>query len=166
MRIEISRKDAIRLIQDYHLLHLTIDERGDILLSNGIEVTDEDDKWLFDEILKEKYNETIRENFNYNTLVRNEYIELQVQALFNKEVSVKDSGKELDGKSAHACVCCGYKTSFDREFHNICPVCFWQDDFTEGDEYSSPNRSSLNDFREHFFSNTDTDSEIFKKFHK
>jgi isopentenyldiphosphate isomerase len=33
-------------------------------------------------------------------------------------------------KEKHACPCCGYKT-FDEQpngSHNICPVCFWEDD--------------------------------------
>src|SRR5437763_14521648 len=36
------------------------------------------------------------------------------------------------GNGPHACPCCGYLTLDARGEHEICPVCFWQDDGQDG----------------------------------
>jgi len=53
-----------------------------------------------------------------------------------------------------ACPCCGHATLSARGFHEICPVCFWEDDGQDNDDADlcrgGPNRVSLREGRVSF----------------
>lgn len=53
-----------------------------------------------------------------------------------------------------ACPCCGYATLSARGMHEICPVCFWEDDGQDNDQADrprgGPNRVSLREARVNF----------------
>ena len=150
LKIQLKRKEAIRVIQDYYLLNLSLEERGNILLGYGEEVINDDtDEWLPNQIFKAKNNKIIRDNFSYSKLITDDYLAYKIDEFYQKKVDVTSS-KENNLSDYHSCVCCSYKVSKKRRVHSICPVCSWQDDFTEGDTYSSPNRSTLNDYKSEF----------------
>jgi Cysteine-rich CPCC len=55
----------------------------------------------------------------------------------------------------HQCPCCDYYTLQRRAAHDICPVCYWEDDgqdLGELDRVSSPNHLSLRQARQNFAS--------------
>ncbi|MCG2618126.1 hypothetical protein LZZ85_27735 [Terrimonas sp. NA20] len=53
-----------------------------------------------------------------------------------------------------SCFCCGYKTISDGEtgLWEICPVCFWENDVTDGniDKISGANKTSLREAQKNF----------------
>ncbi|MBQ0992162.1 hypothetical protein PSH03_001347 [Micromonospora sp. PSH03] len=54
----------------------------------------------------------------------------------------------------HACPCCGYLTLLSRGWHEVCPVCGWDDDGQDDHDASelrgAPNKVSLADARKNF----------------
>ena len=48
------------------------------------------------------------------------------------------------------CSCCGYLSLSSRHNHEICPVCFWQDDFLDENEISGANGISISEARENY----------------
>jgi hypothetical protein len=54
----------------------------------------------------------------------------------------------------YTCPCCGYKTLSDEPGHyEICPVCFWEDDWSQKeypDDEGGPNRVSLRTGQQNF----------------
>jgi hypothetical protein len=150
LKIQLKRKKAIRIIQDYQLLHLSFEERGNLLLGYGKDVVNENnDEWIVDKVLKVKYNKIVRENYNYSKLITNNYLELKIKEFYGIEIFIiPDIKNTFD--DYHSCVCCNYIISKKRRIHSICPVCSWQDDLTNEDKYSSPNRSSLKDYISNF----------------
>ena len=57
----------------------------------------------------------------------------------------------------YACPCCGYKTMghSEAEYHDICPICYWENDpvQNENEEYTGgSNRISLKEARKNFAS--------------
>jgi hypothetical protein len=150
MIIKLSRKEAIRAIQLHRILYLPIEEKGNILLGEGLEdIGDEDEGWNEEEISKYENNLLIMEQFQFNNLITNEYLQLLMADLYKCEIKVIDPQPILE--DAIKCICCGFKISFKEGDIDICPVCNWQDVYTEDeDKYSSTNHSSLKQYREHF----------------
>lgn len=73
--------------------------------------------------------------------IRNEYIAAELQSLDIQVDSVEGEVELLE-----ACPCCRYRTFLHRQMFEICPVCFWEDDETEGlDTVSSANEMTLRD---------------------
>lgn len=51
----------------------------------------------------------------------------------------------------HACPCCGYLTLAERERYDICPVCFWEDEYALGlHEGSGANGTTLAQARKNY----------------
>lgn len=48
------------------------------------------------------------------------------------------------------CPCCGYKSLLSRNNHEICSVCFWEDDFLDETGISGANGISLSQAKENF----------------
>ncbi|MFD2909210.1 CPCC family cysteine-rich protein [Flavobacterium ardleyense] len=168
MGIELSRKEAIRIIQDYMLLHLSIEEKGNILIGYGGKVINEDnDEWIVSEILNIKNNRIIRANYNYSKLITNTYLELKIKEFYDLEIAII-SNKNYDFDSYYSCVCCNYIISKKRTLYSICPVCYWEDDFTEGETYSGPNHSSLKDYKLKFFKQKELNSndDVYLQYYK
>lgn len=58
--------------------------------------------------------------------------------------------------SGISCKACGYFVFASKEeaFFEICPICNWQNDGKTGDQYSSCNHSTVNDYKKtDFFQN-------------
>jgi len=165
MTIKLKREEAIIIIQYYYLLNIDIEQRGNILVANGEEVVDKDDNWLVNEIYKVENNSIIRNNYFFSKLVRDEYLEFLIEKFYKSKVKII-SNEKLNIEELHSCVCCGYKISFKRNFHNICPVCYWQDDMSGERDYSSANRSTLIDYRLKYENNKDMSNEIYLKYYK
>ncbi len=54
---------------------------------------------------------------------------------------------------SETCPCCGYRTLNERGGHEICPICFWEDDATQEadpDSKDGANRVSLRDAQHTF----------------
>jgi Zn finger protein HypA/HybF involved in hydrogenase expression len=150
MIIKLSRKETIRAIQLHRLLYLPIEEKGNILLSEGLEgIGDEDEGWNEEEISNYENNSLIMGQFQLGNLVTNEYLQLLMDNLYKREIEIIDKQPILEG--VIRCVCCEFKIAFEKEDIDICPVCNWQDVYIESeDKYSSANYSSLKDYRETF----------------
>lgn len=167
MKLELKRKEVIDIIKNYYIMNLSLDERGNVLIANGIEdIGDEVEGWNESEIMKYEYNILIYEQYDYGELITNKYLELLVLHLYKVNVIIIDS--EPVPVTAIRCVCCGYKTAFEREGYSICPVCSWEDDFSGEDDYSHPNHSTLKVYREKFSQkkSEDPDNLVYKMFHR
>lgn len=154
MKIELKRKEAIEAIKFYYLLNSSIEEKGNMLLGIGRDFYDENsDKWKECEILKYKNNKCIKDNFNYNNLVTNEYIEAFFSDLFGVSITLID---KLDIKGER-CVCCGYFISESISLYDTCPICMWEFTNTKEHEYSAPNHSTLAEYRVKFLDKKNED---------
>ncbi|MDJ0368076.1 CPCC family cysteine-rich protein [Hymenobacter sp. H14-R3] len=168
METKLNRKEAIKAIKMYMLLHLNIEEKGNILLGEGLDsVVNEDESWNQGEIFKHKNNKLIVGQFQFGALVTNKYLEALIKDLYKVDIEIIDQQPEI--KQVAKCICCGYKVAFENEEIDICPVCYWQYSYIKNEEsYSSPNHSSLKDYRENFQSKyeKDTDNLRYKIFSK
>jgi hypothetical protein len=107
-------------------------------LQNGLEIDDAADQ-RFDPLIQLAIRQELRG-------IRNEYIAEELRAL-GIEVDSVDGEVEL----LEACPCCGYRTLLGRHMYEVCPVCFWEDDETEGaDTISEGNEMTLNQARANF----------------
>jgi hypothetical protein len=78
--------------------------------------------------------------------VTNAYLKAQLI-----EMDVKVGEVEGEVEKMEACPCCGYLALENRQMYEICPVCYWLDDETEGEEtVSEENEMSLVQARENF----------------
>ena len=150
MITKLNRNEVIKAIQLHRLLYLNIQEKGNILLGEGLEnIGDEKEGWNEGEISKYEYNLLIIEQFQFSSLITNEYLELLMKDLYKVEVAIVSQQPKTE--NAAKCICCYYKIAFEKEDIDICPVCDWQDVYIENDEsYSPANHSSLKDYRENF----------------
>ena len=150
--IQLKRKEAIRLIKYHHLLHLSNEEKADIIsdYNSKIKVYDKSNSLDFKEIQKYSNNKYILDRFSYNDLVTNEYIEEIFFALYNIHIELIDKPVSLLG---YCCPCCNYKVYRKMEIFDICPVCMWENTNTGEDQYSAPNRSTLKEYRQAFLDN-------------
>lgn len=58
-----------------------------------------------------------------------------------------------DPTPRHLCPCCDYVTLPEQGSYLICPVCFWEDDYTDVDKldrHSGPNHMTLRAARQNF----------------
>ena len=103
--IQLKRKEAIRLIKYHHLLHLSNEEKADIIsdYNSKIKVYDKSNSLDFKEIQKYSNNKYILDRFSYNDLVTNEYIEEIFFALYNIHIELIDKPVSLLG---YCCPCC------------------------------------------------------------
>ena len=69
--IQLKRKEAIRLIKYHHLLHLSNEEKADIIsdYNSKTKVYDKSNSLDFKEIQKYSNNKYILDRFSYNDLV-------------------------------------------------------------------------------------------------
>lgn len=78
--------------------------------------------------------------------VTNDYLKNQLIAMGVQADSVEGEVEEME-----SCPCCGYLALEKRKMYEICPVCYWLDDETEGEEtYSDDNEMTLKQARENF----------------
>jgi hypothetical protein len=78
--------------------------------------------------------------------VSNEFLEFNLEKLHFQNITIVGEVESL-----HPCPCCAYKT-LDGQSYSICKICLWEDDGTTQDDiYSSPNHSTLADYRRLFF---------------
>jgi hypothetical protein len=107
--IQLKRKEAIRLIKYHHLLHLSNEEKADIIsdYNSKIKVYDKSNSLDFKEIQKYSNNKYILDRFSYNDLVTNEYIEEIFFALYNIHIELIDKPVSLLG---YCCPCCNYQS--------------------------------------------------------
>ena len=105
--IQLKRKEAIRLIKYHHLLHLSNEEKADIIsdYNSKIKVYDKSNSLDFKEIQKYSNNKYILDLFSYNDLVTNEYIEEIFFALYNIHMELIAKPVSLLG---YCCRCCNY----------------------------------------------------------
>ena len=143
------------MIQYHYLLHLSNEEKGDIIYPYNSKVySDKANNWDFNKIQEYRNNKYILYRFSYDDLVTNEYIEYICFSLFNVHIKLIDSPK----LSGYCCPCCKYIVYNKIELCNVCPVCNWEITNTGEDEYSPPNHSTLKEFRQIFTHDKNMDS--------
>lgn len=142
MKIEFTYHEVIDFMQQYALFSMAVEERTQTLLELG-EIDDEN----VSEAAKYNYNETIKNEMVFSRLIKNSFWEGKIKEITSNSIHIVDHNDE--DISGECCKACGYIVFEDKEdaFYEICPVCGWQNDNTKGDEYSSCNHSSLNDYK-------------------
>lgn len=53
-------------------------------------------------------------------------------------------------KAKYICQCCGYKTLSEKDKHEICPVCFWEDDVLDDKSMSGANEVNIIDAKQNY----------------
>ncbi|MGD1318692.1 CPCC family cysteine-rich protein [Chryseobacterium sp. 2R14A] len=82
---------------------------------------------------------------------KNEFLDFFQNINENIQVEINIFGVPKIGVDYLQCFCCGYFTIEERGNHDICPVCFWEDDGeTDLDVVSNPNVITLKKGRENF----------------
>ncbi|WP_347253694.1 CPCC family cysteine-rich protein [Leminorella grimontii] len=142
MKIEFTYNEVIEFIRLYSLFKTTAEDRTLFLIEHGVI---DDNSSL--ESAKKKYNQIIYDDLVFSRLIRNGFWENIVRSITGNEITILDHRD--DTIKGVCCDACGYIVFENREdaFYEICPVCGWQNDGKVGDEYSSCNRCSMNDFK-------------------
>lgn len=155
------RKNALSIIVDYDISHLSEENRKELILNFwGIDESD-DGFWTLPETLREellKFDEPNIElctDVKYNPLielamlesyigVKNEYLSKKCSTIQGIDIDVVGEVEKLE-----QCPCCGYKTIKERGCYDICKVCYWEDDniINDDDIYSNSNDKSINQYR-------------------
>ncbi|PHM59305.1 CPCC family cysteine-rich protein [Xenorhabdus sp. KK7.4] len=140
-KIEFSYSQVMDFLNVYSLFKEGIDERARILIEAG-EIEDK----LPSEAIKQKYNLIILNNILYSKLLKNSFLEKTVKEITGNDISIIDRDNSLI--SGTHCPACNYIVFESKEdsFYEICPVCMWQNDGTIGDNYSSCNHSTINEY--------------------
>lgn len=157
---KLERIDAIKVLVEFQIKNLSLEERENLLLDWWS--IDEDDPEFDDlpiEIQKEILNNDEPQNIvdeKYNCLlsialnneyrgVKNSFILNELKPILNKELLIIGEVDKLE-----KCPCCEYRTIVKTKAYEVCPVCFWEDDGSSLDKYSSCNRMTLKEGKENF----------------
>ncbi|MDX7988330.1 hypothetical protein FE392_13485 [Xenorhabdus sp. 12] len=161
MKIEFLYSEVISFLKLHSLFTENVDSRIQLLFELG-EIEGE----LPSEAIKQKYNDVILDNFNYSKLLRNCFFEEIIKDITGNEILIIDRDDNLI-TGVH-CSACNYIVFEDNEdaFYEICPVCRWQNDGSLGDNYSSCNHGTMNEYKEtEFFKHQlNTGSKKYMKF--
>lgn len=148
-RAELAKLDETRrqeLIEDWSpivparhdYMNLPLQLRERLTKQEGTEGIEDPENPLYDPLLLI----AIRHPF-YGVL--NSYLEARLKLLGLNETV------EGEPDPRYACPCCGYLSLETRSQHEICHVCFWEDDGTDTpEELSGPNHMTLAEGRMNF----------------
>ncbi|PHM66253.1 CPCC family cysteine-rich protein [Xenorhabdus sp. KJ12.1] len=141
MKIEFLYSELIEFLKMHSLFKGSIDERIQLLIEAG-----EIEEDLPSEAIKQKYNDVILNNVNYSKLLKNSFFEKIIKDITGNEISI--IGRDDYLISGIHCPACNYIVFENKEdsFYEICPVCMWQNDGSVGDDYSSCNHSTMNEY--------------------
>lgn len=162
MKIEFLHSEVIEFLKMYSLFKGSVDERTQLLIEAG-----EIEEGLPSEAIKQKYNDVILNNIYYSKLLKNSFFEKIIKDITGNEVSIIDRDDNLI--SGIHCPACNYIVFENKEdsFYEVCPVCMWQNDGSIGDNYSSCNHSTMNEYKktDYFKLKLITGNEKYMKFH-
>lgn len=161
MKIEFLYSEVIDFLKLHALFKETVDGRVQFLF----ELSEIEDKQPL-EAIKQKYNDIILDNFNYSKLLKNSFFEEIIKDITGNEIIIIDRDDNLI--RGVPCSACNYIVFEDKEdaFYEICPVYRWQNDGSSGDDYSSCNHSSMNEYKntEFFKHQLNIESKNYVKF--
>ncbi len=155
----MTREEAIQYLAELEQRSLSI-ERGKALLQDwwGIDADDEDFQALPESLQQEittsdgPAGEPLDERYAPLMLValRSEFFGVTNRYLETRLSDAQQTRVRVEGapEPMHRCYCCFYRTLPERGKHDICPVCFWEDDGRHDPRgYSKCNQMSLNEGR-------------------
>lgn len=151
----ITREEAIKLLAKEELKFLKKSDRESHIVNWW--VLDETDKEFMALSSNLKIELLKNETFIGNAMDKkyDELILIGLSSLFvgvtNKFLSqnlhiISGNNYEISGciEDLYTCPCCSFNTLDTINEYDICPLCGWEDDGSEADDYSSPNGKSLN----------------------
>ncbi|PWD56527.1 CPCC family cysteine-rich protein [Pectobacterium parmentieri] len=142
MKIEFMYSEVMTFIGINSLFNKTIEDRVNFLIECGVI-----DSESPSESVQQKYNKVIYDETVFSILIKNSFWEEVIKNITGNNIVILDH--KDDTINGVCCDACGYIVFEDKEdsFYEICPVCAWQNDGRLGDEYSSCNHGTMDDFK-------------------
>lgn len=134
---DLCEQDKINILCDFWFIYEeenNFDEKLVILLmSNQPEDLDN-----YDEIYEPLLIEGLRRKFE---ILNNKYV--------GEKIKYEVFGDEINSKLK--CPCCDFYSLYNWSEYEVCPICYWEDDGSKDNNYSSANKSTLKEYRVNFF---------------
>lgn len=153
----MQRTLATKRLAQYQLSALSGDEKMAVLLDFWRTQADDFSNELSEFLRRHEFDELESYRAFFDPVItaglaeRNEiFNNRHLQAALGRfEPTQTVEGDEKQAKTR--CPCCRFYTLSADAFHEVCPVCLWQNDGSAARDYSSANRSSLFDYQQQFW---------------
>ena len=157
----MTRTEAIKIFSEYQTNSISNSEKMNILLDfwysyesepehlnkeliSYLSTHDFDDIEFYDDF----FNPVVTLGLTYkNSILSNKFLAKKLSLLLSKEINVY--GDEINQKVK--CPCCHFYTLSSKSNYDICPICHWEDDGSNEEQYSAVNHNSLSEYRNIFF---------------
>ena len=157
----MTRTEAIKIFSEYQTNSISNSEKMNILLDfwysyesepehlnkeliSYLSTHDFDDIEFYDDF----FNPVVTLGLTYkNSILSNKFLAKKLSLLLSKEINVY--GDEINQKVK--CPCCHFYTLSSKSNYDVCPICHWEDDGSNEEEYSAVNHNSLSEYRNIFF---------------